>query len=108
MICLTTPFGLIPLCWGAVLNSLIALVINTHYTGKLIHMGFSQQIRDLLPTIFYSFSMGALVWIIIKVLPSDILRLTVGIAIGVIYFLIITRLTNSADLREFISFIKSK
>ena len=32
MLCITLPFGLIAMCWGMVANSIIALIINTHYT----------------------------------------------------------------------------
>lgn len=108
IMCISVPFGIIAMCWGALASSLIALVINTHYTGKLIDVGFFVQIRDLLPTLAYSFSMGAVVWLVSRLLPSDLLRLMVGIPIGLIYFFIITKFTGSRDLRELISFIKAK
>ena len=47
MICVTVPFGIVAMCWGSVVNSIIALIINTHYTGKLIQVGFLRQMRDL-------------------------------------------------------------
>ena len=108
ILCVTVPLGLIAMCWGSVFGGIIGLIINTHYTGKLIQVGFFTQMRDLIPTLLYSFSMGALVWVIVSILSSVWLQLTVGIAVGVIYFLAITKLTNSADLREALSFIKSK
>ena len=48
---LTTPYIL--------KSSLICLIINTHYTGKLLQVGFLTQMRDLLPSLAYSLSMGA-------------------------------------------------
>lgn len=108
MICVTVPFGIVAMCWGSVVNSIIALIINTHYTGKLIQVGFLRQMRDLVPTLLYSFSMGAVVWGIVQLVPGNMLKLTAGILSGIVYFLIVTRLTRSADLRELLSFVKTK
>ena len=108
ILCAAVPFGLIAMCWGSVISSIVCLAINTHYTGLLIQVGFLTQMKDLIPTLFYSFSMGALVWFIVSILPSLWLQLTLGIAAGALYFLAITKLTHSADLREALSFIKSK
>lgn len=106
IICVTVPFGLVTMCWGSVVNSMIALVINTHYTGNLIQVGFLTQIRDLLPTIAYSLSMGGVVLWVVSMLPGLWLQLTVGVISGILFFLIITKATNSRDLRELISFIR--
>lgn len=106
MICITVPFGLTAMCWGSVVNSIIALIINTYYTGKLIQLGFLKQMRDLLPTLAYSLSMGALVWGIVQYVPGNAEKLAAGIPAGIIYFLLVTKLTDSADLRELIAFVK--
>ena len=49
--------GLIAMCVGGIFNSIICLVINTHYTGKLIRVGFScpnkRFISDILVESFY-------------------------------------------------------
>jgi len=106
MICITVPFGLTAMCWGSVVNSIIALIINTYYTGKLIQLGFLKQMRDLLPTLAYSLSMGALVWGIVQYVPGNAEKLAAGIPAGITYFLLVTKLTDSADLRELIAFVK--
>lgn len=106
ILCVTVPLGLIAMCIGGIFGSIFALIVNTHYTGKLIQVGFLLQMRDLLPTLLYSLSMGAIVFCIVNVLPGLWLQLTAGIIIGAIYFLLITKLTNSRDLHEAIAFIK--
>lgn len=108
ILCVTVPIGLVAMCWGILVNSIVSLIINTHYTGKLIQVGFLIQIRDLFPTLIYSFSMGVFVWVIVQLLPNYSLRLLVGILAGIGYFIAVTKLTRSADLRELLSFIKSK
>ncbi|MDE5674958.1 MAG: hypothetical protein K2I44_06415, partial [Muribaculaceae bacterium] len=60
----------------------------------------------LIPALIYSLSMGAIVWTIVQILPNDILRLSIGIIAGILYFLVVTKLTRSADLRELLSFVK--
>lgn len=108
ILCVTVPMGLKAMCWGSLASSIISLIINTHYTGELINYGFLRQMCDLLPTLLYSFSMGVIVWIIVQFIPNDLLRLLVGVPVGILYYLLTARLTRSADLRELISFVKSK
>lgn len=45
----TLPHGLIIFCTGNILSSMISLIINTYYTGKLINVGYFKQMGDLLP-----------------------------------------------------------
>ncbi|MDE6300839.1 MAG: MOP flippase family protein [Muribaculaceae bacterium] len=106
ILCVTIPFGLVPMCWGLVASSIISLIINTHYTEKLIHLGFLQQLSDLLPALIYATSMGFLVWGVSAFMPNEILKLSVGVITGILYFLIITRMTRSKDLHELRLLIK--
>lgn len=106
ILCITVPMGLIAMCVGSVVSSLIALIINTHYTGKLIQVGFLTQMRDLLPTLAYSLTTGLLVYAMVSLLPHLWLQLSVGIISGIIFFLLITKITNSRDLREAVSFLR--
>jgi len=43
----TWPFGVKALLWGQVAVSLVALVVNSYYTGHLVDYGFGRQMRDL-------------------------------------------------------------
>lgn len=106
ILCITVPMGLIAMCIGGIFISLIDLVINTHYTGKLIQVGFFLQMKDLLPSLLYSLTMGALVFVIVNLIPNLWLQLVFGVTCGIIYFLVITKITQSRDLRETISFLQ--
>lgn len=108
ILCVTVPFGLIPMTVGAIVISILCLVVNTHYTGQLIHVGFLMQMRDLCPSLLYSLTMGAVVWLITMLFTSPWLQLIVGVLSGAAYYLLATYLTHSADLRELISFIKNR
>ena len=74
VLCITAPFGLIVMCYGSILNSLVALVINTYYTGKLINVGFFKQMCDLLPTIVLCLVMFVLILMVNYFIPSDIVN----------------------------------
>lgn len=84
LLCITIPLGLKALCWGNFASSIICLIINTYYTGELIQVGFFKQLHDLIPSLVYSLSMGAIVIVLIHFLPSDSLRLLIGISFGII------------------------
>lgn len=102
------PFGLIGMCWGGVISNIICLIINTYYSGKLINMGFIKQMRDIFPTLLYSFSMGIVVYAVSYHISEQWLKLTAGILTGIAYYALVTKLTGSRDLRELLSFIKTK
>ena len=107
ILCVSVPLGLVAMCWGSLVSSILSLVINTHYTGRLIQIGFWMQMRDLLPTLLYSLSMGALVLLTVNIIPgNDWIRLTSGILTGIIFFVIATILTRSRDLQELSQLIK--
>lgn len=50
-IAITYRFGIYAMICGMIATSLLALVINTHYTAKIIHYNLVAQMRDLLPAI---------------------------------------------------------
>lgn len=98
----TIPLGLYWLCWGSVLSSLISLVINTHYTGKLINLGFFKQMKDLIPILLLSLVTGTAAWAVVTfIYMPEIIALAAGIIVGAIVYLggaIIFRFKEFSDL----------
>ena len=92
------PFGLVYMCAGRVLSSVICLVINTHYTGKLIHVGFFKQMKDVAPSLLYSLAMGLSVWFLIQWIPNLWIQLFAGIPAGLAFYYGIAKLTKSPEL----------
>ena len=80
-------WGLIGVCWGRVAYSIIATVMNTYYTKKLIQLSFLQQMKDILPFLLVSIIMGISVSLCIAFISTPILQLFVGILIGAIIYL---------------------
>lgn len=108
ILCITIPMGLVAMCVGQIFSSLIALVINTNYTGKLIQVGFLRQMRDLLPTLLLSLSMWGVVYVVISCLSGTMLQLIVGIVVGMVYYVTLSALFHFPELKELYSIIRRK
>ena len=106
IICVTIPFGLLVMCWGTVVNSVVSLIINTYYTGKIINLGFLTQMRDILPILFLSLTVGAMVFLILNfVHMSSWLSLLVGIVIGIILYSVFAKILHFKEFSELIAII---
>ena len=108
VICITAPWGLVVMCYGSIVSSLIALVINTYYTGKLIHIGFFKQMRDLVPTLLLAFAMFILIRIINVYIDSIYLQLVIGTVFGLVFYLGCSFLFRFKELEELISLVRKK
>lgn len=108
VLAITVPLGLYALCWGTVVSSIIALTINTFYTGKLINLGFIAQMKDILPIFVLSLAMGAAVWITMGVLPFPNPALfAIGILEGVMIYIGFAKLFRFREFKEITSLVAS-
>lgn len=108
ILCITVPMGLIAMCVGQIFSSIICLIINTHYTGKLIQVGFLRQMQDLLPTLVLSVTMWGVVFFTISFLTGSFLQLIIGIVVGIIYYIVLAFLFRFPELKELLSIIRRK
>lgn len=108
ILCTTVPMGLIAMCVGQIFSSMICLIINTHYTGKLIQIGFLRQMQDLLPSLLLSLSMWGVVRYIISFLTDSFLQLITGIFAGGIYYIAIALFFRFPELNELIFIVRRK
>ena len=109
ILCITIPMGLIAMCVGSFFSSMIALVINTYYTGKLINVGFLRQMHDLFPILGLSFSMGSFVYLIIRLMSlNPIVELSLGICIGIIFYILLSILFKFSEFNELLDLLKRK
>lgn len=108
VLCITIPMGLVAMCAGQIFSSIICLIINTHYTGKLIKVDFLRQMQDLLPTLVLSLTMWGVVYSTISFLTGSLLQLITGICVGVIYYIVLAFLFRFPELKELLSIIRRK
>lgn len=108
MLVITSPFGLVVMCYGQIVNSFIALIINTYYTGKLINVGFIRQMHDLFPTLVLSVSMFVLIMLFNSLITNIYLQLVVGIIIGIIYYITVSIVFKFSELKELMSIVRRR
>lgn len=100
ILCCTLPFGLVAFCWGGVAGSMISLFINTYYTGKLIHVGYMRQMKDLAHIILLSFVMFGVVWGLIQLIPNIWLQIILGGLVGFVFYIGCSLVFNFSELQE--------
>lgn len=107
ILCITIPLGLIAMCYGEIMSSVITLIINTYYTGKLINIGFIQQMKDLTPSLILVFTMWAVIQFGIQPLfENNITKLIAGITIGIIYYIGTAWIFKFPELKELFSILR--
>lgn len=88
IMCVTIPNGILWMVSGGIVGSMISLVINTYYTGKLIRVGYLEQMKDLLPI----FGVSLVMWLLIHAslwLTSNLyIQLPLGILVGAIVYVV--------------------
>lgn len=87
---LSIPYGVIGMCWGRVLYSVIAVCINTYYTKRIIGLGLLAQMRDIFPYLAVSAVMGVAVFYCTTIFENSIISLLAGIVTGVIVYMILS------------------
>ena len=92
------PFGLQFMCYAGTATSIICLMINTYYTGKLIGVGFMMQMRDLSGTTILSLIVFAVVYICTSFVDIIILQLFLSLFVGVLLFVGMSYLLKFKEL----------
>lgn len=108
VLCITAPFGLVVMCYGQIFNSIVALIINTYYTGKLINVGFIRQMKDLLPTILLSLIMFWAILLVDGFIETNMYRLVIGVLVGIIVYASGSYIFKFKELQTLFSLIRRK
>jgi len=108
-IVLAINFGMYALLWAQVFNSIIALFINTHYTGKFLNYRMLDQLRDLIPSMTLAASTGVIVYLFFHyILPSlsDVLIIILSLILFFTIYLSIAYFLRFKELNYAKEFIK--
>lgn len=102
-------WGIIGLCVGGIVSSLISLVINTYYTGKMINAGFVKQMLDVFPIFIVSLMGGCLAFIATYIpIEWNIVRLIVGCVVFALFYLIASKIWLKNEYEETLKLLKIK
>lgn len=109
MLVATIWFGLYWMLWGVMVNSLIALAINTNYTGKLIKLGFWKQMRDLSPILLLSLGSGVSAWALVTFVPMPSGgALAAGAGVAILFYFTFAKLFRFNEFKELVNIIKNR
>lgn len=100
ILCVALPFGLVAFVSANILGSMISLFINTYYTGKLIHVTYLMQMKDLLPIFILSFTTWVLITVFIQFVDNLWLQLILGSAIGAIVYIALSLIFKFEELKD--------
>ena len=93
-------FGLIVLCLVDLLMNLIALILNSHYTGIFLEVGIIRQIKDMLPHFILSIIMMVLVYFLVQCFSIAWLQLLFGGIGGLVFYFGIAYLLKFEELND--------
>ena len=95
-------------CIAEIIMQLIALTMNTYYTGKLIKLGYFMQMKDILPFFVLSLLMFVLILAINSVIGSRYLQVLVGGLFGMLFYCGISYLFKFEEIKEVKYLLKIK
>jgi len=104
----TIPFGVKIMCTGLILYSFADIYIITVYTRKLMDLRLSAQIRELLPVLLLSVSMGLWVYGSTLFFVNPLWKLLVGASVGVVYYFLVSKIARLEEFKFLMSLIASK
>lgn len=82
----TIPFGIIVICYGRIFASVTTLLVNMYYTSKQVKVSMFDLVKDLLPVLFLSLSMFAVVSFVTIVFDNVYFQLGVGFFVGILLY----------------------
>ena len=105
---ISIPFGIIVMCYAMIASSLLSLVINTYYTGKLIQVGFFKQLCDLSVTLILSLLVFTIVFLAGNIVNNNWVWLIAGVILGATIYLGAASLLHFEELQTTIGIFKRR
>lgn len=104
----SAPFGVIAMCYASIFSSLLSVVINTYYTGKLINVGFIRQMRDLYPTLIVCAVMFCVIHLFLTQVDNMWVELVGGGIVGTLIYIGLTYFSRFSELQEIMLIIRKR
>lgn len=108
IMCITIPNGILWMVSGSVVSSMIALVINTYYTGKIIHVGYFKQMGDLLPIFGVSFAMWLVIHVSLWFSSNIYTQLLIGVIVGCVFYLVSAKIILKSEWNDVLDMVPEK
>ena len=107
-IVISLPFGVLGLVWSSVICSMIALLINTKYSGQLINYETKSQLYDMLPIFLLTFFTYIIMNGTVLFLDnfSFLFQIIISLLNGIIFYLSLSFLFKIKAFIHLLEFIK--
>ena len=105
MLFIAVRYGIKAICLSQVLYAIIALILNTRNTKKLLNYGFLNQIRDLLPYFICSLTVMAIALGLDYMIVNNWIVIGLSIIIGFPFYLLLCYVFRLKALNEMASII---
>ena len=104
----TLPWGVKILCWGLVLYSFCDMAIIIYYTKKVLPTGFSEQIKNIFPSLSLSVFTGGIAYGVISLVQSPALQILTGAATGILLYCTLAKLLHFRELFLILKIVKNR
>lgn len=108
LMCVSLPFGLIWFCIANFFGMMYTIYANLSAVGKLTSMGYKKQMMFILPILFLSVIMFITILIVNYFIESNLLRISIGIPMGVTVFLLGANYMKMSELAYITNIIKKR
>lgn len=102
------PFGIYGMCASVSLYGFVAFCFNCYYTGKILKYGFFKQVKELLPILGNCILMSSLVILSTLWIPNQLLKLIVGIIVGVVIYFALSFISKDSTFMSLFNRAKVK
>ena len=108
LIIVASRISVMAMAYSLIISSVLSQIINSWPNKKLLGYKYTEQLRDILPTIILATGMGAIVSIIRNLNLSDILTLMIQIPLGIIIYIFGSKLLKIDSYSYINSLLKKK
>lgn len=82
-------FGVMAMAYSLLISSVLCQLINSWPNKSLLHYGYLQQIKDILPAISIAIVMGSMVWCISLFHLPDVIQVLIQVPVGVAIYILL-------------------
>lgn len=103
-------FGIMGLIWSSVFSSFLSLLINTHYSSRLINYSTKRQLLDILPILLTSGLTFLLMYHAIQFFNNynQIIQIIFALLTGTLFYVIIHSFFKKSPLYLLLTLIKNR
>lgn len=98
--------SVLAMAYSALVTSVLSQIINSWPNRKLLDYKYEDQFKDMMPQIFLSLGMGALVYCICFIGLNDVLTLLIQIPLGAVLYIAGSKLFKIDSFEYLLSIIK--